>query len=49
MTTGHQLRKSIAAREEELSKFDADFVAVDGEKTTAERTVRRLKDGQEDV
>jgi hypothetical protein len=42
VTTGHQLRKTIAVRNDELSKFDTDIVAVVGEKTTAERTVRRL-------
>ena len=30
-------------------KFDGDLVAVDGEKTTAERTARRLKGEQEDM
>jgi hypothetical protein len=36
-------------RKDELSKFDADLVAVEDEKTTADRTTRRLKDEMEDM
>ena len=46
---GHHLRKTIAIRKDELSKFDADLVSVEDEKAVADRTTRRLKDEMDDM
>eukprot|EP00955_Chlamydomonas_euryale_P092817 364743-Chlamydomonas_euryale.AAC.16 len=46
---GAHVRKTIAERRGELSKFDTDLVHVSDERTHAERTTRRLKVEQEDI
>lgn len=46
---GLQLRRMIAERTSELSKFETGLVSVSDEKTVAERTVRRLKAEQDDI
>lgn len=46
---GQHVRKAIAERKSELSKFETDLTSVGDEKTSAERTVRRLKTEQEDM
>ncbi|GAX79378.1 hypothetical protein CEUSTIGMA_g6820.t1 [Chlamydomonas eustigma] len=46
---GAHQRKTIMVRKDELARFDVDVVAVSEERTTAEKTARRLKDEQEDI
>lgn len=46
---GHDLRKQIADRTADLARFDAEYSTVATEKDKGERTVRRLKQEQEDM
>mmetsp|Transcript_10190 Transcript_10190/g.25401 ORF Transcript_10190/g.25401 Transcript_10190/m.25401 type:complete len:383 (-) Transcript_10190:297-1445(-) len=46
---GQQLRRMIEERTHELAKFESGLGAVGDEKTSAERTVRRLKAEQDDI
>ncbi|KAG2493509.1 hypothetical protein HYH03_008325 [Edaphochlamys debaryana] len=49
VAAGHQLRKQIAERKQDLARFDSEFSSVLDEKGRGERTVRRLKLEQEDI
>lgn len=49
VTLGQQHRKTIGERKADLAKFDNDLSAVGGEKIVAERTMRRLKDEQDNI
>lgn len=49
VTLGQQHRETIGERKAELAKFESDLQAVGGEKSTAEKTVRRLKDEQDSI
>ncbi|KXZ50957.1 hypothetical protein GPECTOR_14g201 [Gonium pectorale] len=49
VAAGHGLRRQIAERKADLSRFENEFSAALDEKGRGERTVRRLKLEQEDI
>ncbi|PNH02951.1 putative monogalactosyldiacylglycerol synthase, chloroplastic [Tetrabaena socialis] len=49
VAAGHQLRRQITERRQDLARFDSEYSSVLDEKGRGERTVRRLKLEQEDM